>query len=78
MGHRIVVTDSGPIIHLSEIGQVDCLNMFHPVYVPSAIYEEIKAKRGPGFKEIDREIFEIKKSLKRIRNLLRVFQNNIY
>lgn len=76
MGHRIVVTDNGPIIHLSEIGQIECLNLFRPVCVPSLIYEEIKAKRGPGFGEIEGEVFEIKKIIKKDDNLIETFSEH--
>ena len=51
------ISDSGPIIHLSEIGQIGCLSLFQPVFVPKPVYEEIKAKSLPGFEEIDREFF---------------------
>ncbi len=47
--------------------------MFRTVYVPYPIYEEIKSKRGPGFEEIEGEVFEIKKVIKRDQKLIETF-----
>ena len=76
MEHRIVACDSGPIIHLSEIGHVECLDLFRPVYVPYPIYMEIKAKRGPGFEEIDGEPFKVKKVIKKDQKFIIEFSDN--
>lgn len=73
MGYRVAVCDSGPIIHLSEIGLIECLDLFSPVYIPHAIYEEIKAKRGPGFGEVEGGIFEIRKAYKKDQKLIETF-----
>lgn len=54
-----IVSDSSPIIHLSEIEQIECLSLFQPVFVPQPVYREIKAKNLPGFEEIDKEFFQV-------------------
>jgi len=38
------VTDSGPLIHLSEISQLQILTMFPAIYIPDAVWEETVSK----------------------------------
>ncbi len=34
------VADAGPLIHLSEIGGMDLLAQFEPLYIPDTVWEE--------------------------------------
>jgi hypothetical protein len=45
------VVDSGPIIHLSEIGLFKALSLFD-LLIPEAVYGEVDRKDAPGKKEI--------------------------
>ncbi len=36
----MAVADSGPLIHLSEIGRLDLLEIFDSLYVPNAVWQE--------------------------------------
>lgn len=45
------VTDSGPIIHMAEIGLFRALNCFDLI-VPEAVYSEVDKKDAPGKAEI--------------------------
>ena len=60
MANKSTVSDSGPIIHLSEISQIECFSTFQPVFVPKPVYEEIKTKNLAGFEEIDKDFFQVK------------------
>ena len=44
------VTDSGPLIHLTEIGCLQMLSIFGNLHVPEAVWEET-VKRGRTSKE---------------------------
>ena len=57
----MVVCDSGPLIHLSRVGQVQLLRkLFGSVLIPSSVYretvEEAKALRKPGTSTIEKAI----------------------
>ncbi|MDZ7318242.1 MAG: hypothetical protein ONB11_03750 [candidate division KSB1 bacterium] len=56
MGIEIrVVADTGPLIHLSEIGCINLLNNFHMIYVPESVHGEYfkhKKANGPDFFEL--------------------------
>lgn len=54
-----VISDAGPIIHLSEIGMSRCFSIFETVYVPRDVYHEVKVCQLPGNREIESDIFEI-------------------
>lgn len=57
----IVVSDAGPIIALSKIGEIDLLGeFFGRVLVPEAVHEEValKGEGKPGSEEIYRDLFE--------------------
>lgn len=50
----IVVSNTTPIISLSSVGQIQLLQeMFGKVYIPDAVYHELKAKKGYGYKEVE-------------------------
>jgi len=56
----IVVSNTTPIISLASIGKIDILkHFFDKVYIPQAVYDEIKSKKAYGYKEIDDEFFQI-------------------
>jgi len=55
-----VVSNATPIISLAAIEQLSLLQtLFGEIYVPKAVYEEIKAKEAFGYQEIDSEYFQI-------------------
>jgi len=57
----IVVSNATPIISLASINQIDILkHFFDKVYIPQAVYDEIKSKRAYGHQEIDDDFFEVK------------------
>lgn len=57
----IVVSNATPIISLASINQIDILkHFFDKVYIPQAVYDEIKSKRAYGYQEIDDDFFEVK------------------
>jgi len=55
------VSDSGPLIHLSEINQFKALEIFKKVLITPEIQTEINAKEAPGKKEVEKsKLIEIK------------------
>ncbi len=57
----IIVSNATPIISLASINRVDILkHFFDKIYIPQAVYDEIKSKRAPGYQEIDDKFFQIK------------------
>ncbi len=56
----IVVSNTTPIITLACINKIDILkHFFDKVYIPQAVYDEIKSKRAYGYREIDDDFFEV-------------------
>jgi len=56
----IVVSNATPIISLASIGQIDILkHFFDKVYIPQAVYDEIKSKKAFGYQEIDDGFFQV-------------------
>jgi len=56
----IVVSNATPIITLSSIGKIDILkHFFEKVYIPQAVYDEIKSKKAYGYQEIEDDFFEV-------------------
>jgi predicted nucleic acid-binding protein len=56
----IVVSNATPIISLASIGKIDIFkHFFDKVYIPQAVYDEIKSKKAYGYKEIDDDFFEV-------------------
>jgi len=56
----IVVSNATPIITLSSIGKIDILkHFFEKVYIPQAVYDEIKSKKAFGYQEIEDKFFEV-------------------
>jgi predicted nucleic acid-binding protein len=58
----IVVSNTSPIISLSSINQIELLKkLFGKVYIPQAVYNEIKSKTSFGYNEVDQDLFKIEK-----------------
>lgn len=67
----IVVSNATPIITLASINQIDILkHFFDKIYIPQAVYDEIKSKKAYGYQEIDDEFFQV-------RNIEDTFAQNI-
>ena len=57
----IVVSNTTPIISLSSINKINLLEeIFKKIYIPIAVYNEIRAKNSYGFSEIEENFFIIK------------------
>ena len=55
-----VVSNTTPIISLASIGQLSLLaDLFGQIYIPQAVYQEIKAKKSFGHQEIDDPCFQV-------------------
>ena len=55
-----VVANTTPIISLASIGQLHLLErLFGRVLIAEAVYDEIKAKPGYGFDQIDHDFIEV-------------------
>jgi len=52
MGIRKAVSNTGPIIHLSEIGYFHCLRIIDNLLIPKAVESEIRSKNAPGKNEL--------------------------
>ncbi len=56
----ITVSNTTPIISLSSIGKIEILrDVFQEVIIPQAVYEEIKAKQGYGYNEVDSSFINV-------------------
>lgn len=54
-----VVSNTTPIISLSAIGYLSLLpDLFGQVYIPKAVYQEIKSKKAFGYQEIDSDFIK--------------------
>jgi hypothetical protein len=55
-----VVSNTTPIISLASIGKLSLLaELFEKVYIPQAVYNEIKYKKSYGYQEIENNYFEV-------------------
>ncbi len=52
MGIRIAVSNTGPIIHLSEVGYLHCLRIVDNLFIPKSVESEIRSKNAPGKNEL--------------------------
>ena len=76
--NKIVVSDSSPLIHLSQIGRLNLLkDLFHELLIPPAVYHEVVIEGGgrPGSEEVREaswiRVVEIRdKHLKRLLQFL--------
>ena len=46
------VSNSGPLIHLSQVGKFELLYMFSKIYIPKIVYKEVNIKGKPGETEL--------------------------
>jgi predicted nucleic acid-binding protein len=54
------VSNTTPIISLSSIGKIEILkDIFQEIIIPQAVYEEIKAKQGYGYNEVDLSFIKV-------------------
>ncbi len=57
----VVVSNTTPIISLASIGRLEVFkDFFKSIYIPRAVYDEIKSKKAFGFDEIDDDFFIVK------------------
>jgi len=57
----IIVANTTPIISLASIGRLDILEkLFGKVIIPEAVYQEIKAKPGYGYEQVDASFIEVR------------------
>lgn len=55
-----VVSNSGPLIHLAQIGMLDLLDVFPVIYIPQKVYGEVCITGMPGYFEIkDKENIKV-------------------
>jgi len=50
---QIAVSDTGPILHLSEISIIDCLDIFSKIVVPDEVIKELKKNKIDVDKNLD-------------------------
>ncbi len=56
----ITVSNTTPIISLSSIGKIELLrDIFDEIIIPQAVHEEIKAKQGYGYNEINSNFIRV-------------------
>ena len=66
MHNNIIITDSGPIIHLSQIGTDFAWKIFLKVYVPDIVHMEVTKFSLPGSNIFKDKRFKINTSNKNI------------
>ncbi|MDI6655380.1 MAG: hypothetical protein QME59_05780 [Candidatus Hydrothermarchaeota archaeon] len=47
------VSNSGPLIHLAQIGKFHILKIFDRVYIPRKVYDEVNIEGKPGKEELN-------------------------
>jgi len=47
-----VVSNAGPLIHLTEIGEFELLKTFSRIHIPEKVYEEVCIEGMPGEREV--------------------------
>ena len=52
LAQRVVVSDAGPIIHLSELDCLNVLSDFNEVLIPPIVWEEILRHQPKAFQGI--------------------------
>jgi predicted nucleic acid-binding protein len=52
MGIRKAVSNTGPLIHLSEVGCFHCLRIVESLFIPKSVESEIRSKNAPGKNEL--------------------------
>lgn len=57
-----VVSNTTPIISLASAGKLEILkDLYHEIILPEAVYNEIKAKEGHGYREVEAAFIKVKK-----------------
>jgi len=59
MDNGVIITDSGPIIHLDEVEANFAWNIFSKVHVPECVKDEVTGNDKPGSKTIYGNMFSI-------------------
>lgn len=55
------VSNTTPIISLASVGKLDILKeLFEEIIIPDAVYNEIKAKKSYGYKEVEADFIKVK------------------
>ncbi|GEM_PF-4507813 len=52
MGIKIAISNTDPIIHLSEIGCFHCLRIVDNLLIPKSVESEVRRKNAPGKNEL--------------------------
>jgi predicted nucleic acid-binding protein len=58
MANKIVLSDSGPIIHLAELDAEQTWELFNAVWVPDVIIGEVTLKKLPGSDTVSNQRFK--------------------
>ena len=59
MQNKVIITDSGPVIHLSEVGANFAWQVFPNVLVPDIVQKEISIEQLPGTETLEDKRFEV-------------------
>ncbi len=78
MDNDVIISDSGPIIHLDEVEANFAWNIFSKVHIPECVKDEVTVTDKPGSKTIYGNIFSIcsmnKENRELSENLMKEYQ----
>ncbi len=66
VNEKKVITDSGPLIHISEVNAEFAWKIFPKVLVPDIVKGEVTISRLPGFEVIKNKRFKVNRTNKKI------------
>jgi len=69
MDNKIIISDSGPIIHLDEVEADFAWKIFSKVYIPECVKDEVTMNDRPGSETIYGNIFSVCSTNKENRDL---------